>query len=46
MTKRIKEAIGKIQAVHPELAEHLKASISTGYFCTYSPIGSTPPWTL
>ena len=46
VSKRVKEAIGKIGAVHPVLAEHLKASITTGSFCAYTPIGSTPTWHL
>jgi tetratricopeptide (TPR) repeat protein len=46
VSKRIKEAIDRIRAVHAPLAEHLKASISTGYYCTYTPIGPTPTWCL
>jgi tetratricopeptide (TPR) repeat protein len=46
VTKRIKEAIGKIGTVHPALAEHLKASITTGYFCAYTPMGAVPTWHL
>jgi hypothetical protein len=46
VTKRVKEAIRRIGQVHPELAEHLKASITTGYFCAYVPMGTTPVWHL
>ena len=37
VTWRIRSAIKKIAAVHPELAAHLKASVKTGLFCTYQP---------
>jgi predicted ATPase len=46
VTKRIKAALRKIQTAHPPLAAHLKGSITTGYFCAYTPIGSAPSWEL
>ena len=36
-TWRIRAAIKKIEAVHPELGAHFKISIKTGLFCTYQP---------
>jgi tetratricopeptide (TPR) repeat protein len=37
VTARIKEAIKRIEEVHPELGRHLRASVRTGTFCAYSP---------
>lgn len=37
VTKTIKEALRKIDAVHPSLALHLHRSIKTGTFCAYLP---------
>lgn len=37
VTWRIRSAIRKIAAAHPELGRHLDASIRTGAFCTYAP---------
>ncbi len=37
VTWRIRSAIKKIAAFHPELALHLKISIKTGQFCVYQP---------
>jgi len=37
VTWRIRQAIKRIEKVHPLLARHLNASIKTGLFCTYSP---------
>ncbi len=37
VTARIRDAIIKIHAVHPALAEHLSASITTGTHCAYLP---------
>lgn len=34
---RIRDSIGKIRSVLPELAEHLEGSVTTGVFCSYSP---------
>lgn len=37
VAKAIKEAIKKIAAEHPSLAEHLRKSIKTGEYCSYQP---------
>lgn len=37
VTSRIKDAIKRIDEVHPELARHLRASVRTGTFCSYVP---------
>ena len=37
VTWRIRSAVKKIAAVHPELGRHLAASIRTGAFCSYRP---------
>jgi hypothetical protein len=38
VTGRIRDAIKRIETVHPRLAEHLRASIRTGTVCAYEPI--------
>ncbi|MEO6029628.1 MAG: alpha/beta hydrolase [Candidatus Binatia bacterium] len=35
VTKRIKDALGRIRASHPALARHLDATIKTGSLCAY-----------
>ena len=37
VTWRIRSAIRKIAAAHPELGRHLEAAVRTGAFCAYSP---------
>jgi TolB-like protein/tetratricopeptide (TPR) repeat protein len=37
VTWRIRSAIKKIAAAHPQMGQHLSNSIGTGYFCVYSP---------
>jgi hypothetical protein len=37
VTARIHHAIDRLQQYHPDLAAHLRASISTGTACTYQP---------
>jgi TolB-like protein len=37
ITWRIRSAIKKIEVAHPALSKHLKKSIRTGTFCSYSP---------
>ena len=37
VTWRIRNAIKKIEHVHPELAKHLHHSIKTGTLCAYTP---------
>jgi hypothetical protein len=38
VTARIKEALRRIEAVHPELAAHLRGSVRTGRACVYQPV--------
>ena len=37
MTARIKDAVRRIDAAHPELGRHLARSVRTGTFCSYEP---------
>jgi tetratricopeptide (TPR) repeat protein len=37
VTRRIKEAIGRIEELHPPLGRHLRNSVRTGTFCSYRP---------
>ena len=37
VTWRIRNAISRIEAVHPALGRHLKNSVRTGTFCAYTP---------
>jgi hypothetical protein len=47
VTQAIKAAIKKIARRHPALAEHLTATIRTGYRCEYRPHPGRPPaWRL
>ena len=41
VTWRIRSAIKKIKAAHPQLGQHLSNSIRTGTFCVYSPESAT-----
>ncbi len=34
---RIRQAMARIEAVHPELGRHLRVSVRTGTFCRYDP---------
>ena len=34
---RIRQALGRIEDVHPELGRHLRVSVRTGTFCRYDP---------
>jgi hypothetical protein len=45
VTARIRDAIGRIEQVHPELGRHLRASVSTGARCVYRP-AETVRWTV
>jgi tetratricopeptide (TPR) repeat protein len=45
VTLRIKDAISRIEKVHPELGRHLRASVRTGVFCSYAPEHEVA-WTL
>jgi TolB-like protein/tetratricopeptide (TPR) repeat protein len=45
VTQRIRQALRKLEAIHPLLAAHLQGAIRTGTFCCYAPV--TPPaWRL
>ena len=47
VTKAVRAAIKRIDAVVPELGDHLSASIRTGAFCSYDPPRSwMPDWSL
>jgi tetratricopeptide (TPR) repeat protein len=37
VTRRIREAIGRIEEAHPALGRHLRSSVKTGTFCVYQP---------
>jgi len=37
VTARIRDALRRIEAAHPELGAHLRHSVSTGTFCGYRP---------
>ena len=45
VTARIRDAIGRIERVHPELGRHLRASIVTGARCSYRP-AETVRWSI
>ncbi|MEW2506487.1 hypothetical protein AB0878_39160 [Amycolatopsis sp. NPDC047767] len=45
VTARIRDAIRKLADLHPTLADHLHATITTGSSCSYHPTAPTP-WRL
>ncbi|WP_028934731.1 ATP-binding protein [Pseudonocardia spinosispora] len=45
VTARIRDTLKRLRGSHPELAEHLDASVSTGAHCRYHPV-VPPPWLL
>ena len=45
VTARIRDAIGRIERVHPGLGRHLRASIVTGARCSYRP-AATVRWSI
>jgi len=45
VTARIRDVIGRIERVHPELGRHLRASIVTGARCSYRP-AETVRWSI
>ena len=45
VTARIRDAIGRIERVHPELGRHLRTSIFTGAYCAYRP-SETVRWQI
>jgi tetratricopeptide (TPR) repeat protein len=45
VTARIRDVIARVDRVHPALGAHLRASVTTGTFCAYSPASPTE-WEL
>lgn len=45
VTARIRDTLRKLDTLHPALAAHLKASVTTGTTCAYRP-GHPPGWRL
>jgi hypothetical protein len=45
VTWRIRDAIARIDKVHPELGSHLRTSVRTGTYCRYEP-ESKPGWVM
>ncbi|WP_103532172.1 AAA family ATPase [Streptomyces sp. SM11] len=45
VTARIRDTLRKLDGLHPALAAHLKASVTTGTTCAYRP-GHSPDWRL
>ena len=39
VTARIRDTLRRIEKVHPELADHLRATVHTGTTCRYAPTG-------
>jgi tetratricopeptide (TPR) repeat protein len=37
VTARIRDALGKVERAHPALGEHLRATVTTGTSCAYTP---------
>jgi hypothetical protein len=37
VTRRIREALSRIEHAHPDLGRHLRQSVRTGVFCAYEP---------
>ncbi len=37
VTSRIRDALARVEQAHPDLGRHLRASVRTGTFCSYSP---------
>jgi len=46
VTKRIKDAIARIRAVHPPLAAHLAQTVKTGHLCAYRDGPPSIAWNL
>ncbi|MFZ4272806.1 ATP-binding protein [Streptomyces arboris] len=45
VTARIRDTLRKLDSLHPELAAHLRESVTTGTTCAYRP-GHAPEWRL
>jgi hypothetical protein len=37
VTSRLRDAVARVERVHPDLGRHLRASVRTGLFCSYQP---------
>ncbi len=37
VTRRVRDAIARVEQQHPEAGRHLRASVHTGTFCRYEP---------
>jgi hypothetical protein len=47
VTRALKAVVDKVASSHPDLARHLRASLKTGVFCSYSPHPGVPDdWTI
>ncbi|MFK4066200.1 AAA family ATPase [Streptomyces sp. NPDC029674] len=46
VTARIRDTLRKLDQQHPELAAHLRRTLSTGTMCRYTPDGRALPWKL
>ncbi|MDQ8707605.1 AAA family ATPase [Streptomyces sp. LHD-70] len=46
VTARIRDTLRRLDTRHPELAAHLRESVSTGSTCGYRPKGGAPDWRL
>ncbi|MFC4118799.1 ATP-binding protein [Nonomuraea zeae] len=46
VTARIRDVLRKLDRAHPELAAHLRASVSTGATCRYQPDDANLTWRL
>ena len=42
VTKRLKDALKRIDEIHPPLGHHLRACVKTGYYCAYTPSRDQP----
>jgi tetratricopeptide (TPR) repeat protein len=40
VTQRVRDALSRIEAEHPALGTHLRATVRTGVFCVYEPDGT------
>jgi hypothetical protein len=45
VTARIRDVIDRVERLHPALGAHLRASVTTGTYCSYSPPAPTA-WEL
>lgn len=47
VTRALRYAIRRLEPVHPELASHLRNTVHTGTYCSYTPeVGSPVEWDL